>query len=249
MVEKRKSYHKVLEEIEDLCKKNPFSNHIISVYVAGSVARGDFVPGRSDIDIYAVVQERDEDVEGLFEEELERLEDEYLEEIKKIEPLEVTFTDIEEVKKGDSFLGTGFEYHNFMNSAYVLYGEDIRDEIPQPTKDEERESAQRFLDAMEERSEYIPKRFTRKLFSSVFRTLSVFLCGRGIYVSSKEKVVEEFQRISDLKELNESLEEVYALWETWAERDLTEDEFCGLYKNYQEIMSSLSELREMEVDE
>ncbi|MFW5953565.1 MAG: hypothetical protein ACOCSJ_05320 [Candidatus Natronoplasma sp.] len=49
--------------------------------------------------------------------------------------------------------------------------------------------------------------------------------------------------------MNESFGEVYCLWETCAERDLTEDEFCGLYKNYQEIMSSLSELREMEVDE
>jgi len=43
--------------------RSGLSEKVVSVYAAGSYSRGDFVPGRSDIDIYVVTMVDDPDVE------------------------------------------------------------------------------------------------------------------------------------------------------------------------------------------
>ncbi len=245
----KETYLKALDRIEEICEEKHFSEHIETVYLSGSVARGDFVPGRSDIDLYIVLDERDENIENSFRQQMNEVVDEYLQELKKYDPdgVSTAFTSLEEIENEETFLGAGAEYQNFIESAELLYGEDLKDEIPEPTKDEVNKSIEHYFDMMEVKYEQMRPQHTRKLFSSIFRTLSMLLTERGIHVSSKEKIVEKFeQAFEGRKELKEDLEEAYRLWELWGGRDLTQDEFCTLSKKCEKIISSIFELRNHE---
>lgn len=244
MIEK-KVYYDVLEEIENLGREDKFSEKVESIYLGGSVARGDFTPGRSDIDIYVVLKERDEGLEEQFEEKLEDIEREHLSELKKVDPnpLGATFTSLEEIKQGQSFLGQGFEYRNFIRTGELLSGKDIKDKIPEPTREEEVKSAAEFLNKFEERYQAIEKKFTRKLFSSIFRVLSVLLNGSGIYVSSKEGIIKKcHDHFGHRSKLNSLLKDTLSLWKKWGSRELDKEEFCSLYRKYKKIMPIVYEI-------
>ncbi len=170
-----------------------------------------------------------------------------MQELKKYEPdgISTAFTSLEEIKNEKTFLGAGAEYQNFIENAELLYGEDLKEAIPEPTKDEVNGSIEQFFDMMEVKYEQIQPQYTRKMFSIIFRTLSMLLAEKGIHVSSKEKTVEMFQQVFEgRRELKEDIEKAYRLWELWGDRDLTQDEFCTLSKKCGEIIFSIFELRE-----
>lgn len=58
-----------LEAIEEIvsCYAG-YQDDIIAVYLAGSVARGDFSPGRSDIDIYIIVSGKMDEIDEKLKE-------------------------------------------------------------------------------------------------------------------------------------------------------------------------------------
>jgi len=56
-------------------------------------------------------------------------------------PVGISFTTLAEIKDGNSFLDSGCEYRNFINTGKLLYGEDIKSLLPVPTRKQEENSA------------------------------------------------------------------------------------------------------------
>lgn len=234
------TYHEVLDEVAELSARE-FPDSITAVYVGGSVARGDFTPGRSDVDLYVVLAERDSGVEERYRARLDDLEERLFDELRKIDPdaLSVAFTSEPEVERGESFLGQGFEYHEFVENGELLYGSDVSDDIPEPTRAEEREAARQALAAVETEYGYVQDRFTKELFSTIFRTLCIFLSGSGTYVGSKERAVALSRRHVDDERILDEIERAYSLYQAWEERSLTEDEFCTLLRSFHRVVPAI----------
>jgi len=133
--------------IEALDAKSIYKDDIIAVYVGGSVARGDFSPGRSDIDIYIITTGKKKEIREELKEEARKIAVRKLKDLIKLhqEPIGITLTTVHEIQAGNSFLGAGFEYHNFINTGKLLYGRDIKPLIPKPTREQEKALAKRAL--------------------------------------------------------------------------------------------------------
>lgn len=237
------TYSDVMEEVAALSEQE-FADTVTAVYVSGSVARGDFTPGRSDIDLYVVLDERNRSIEAEYRHHLDELEAEYLPELQQIEPdaVSVAFTSTPEIERGESFLGSGFAYHTFVENGHLLYGSDVRDRIQEPTRAEEIEAAQQVLESIEARATHLQDRVTREAFSTIFRTLCVFLGGHGVYVGAKEDAVEESTRLLDDQQVITDIEQTYSLYEAWEQRSLTEDEFFSLIEKYRAIVPTIIDI-------
>jgi predicted nucleotidyltransferase len=236
-----------------------------AVYVGGSVARGDFVPGRSDIDFYIVLRAGNkEELQKKLNEEVKKLEAKYFRDLRYLhdEVIGATVTTLEEIREGCSFLGTGFEYQNFIRTGKLLWGEDIKCLIPRPTLKEQKESAQNFLRDLHrltlkwEKSfrwlklvplKLVPKRnkekWVRQAFSLIFRSAAVMLYGDGIYVSGKEEVTAAFKRTyPSQRELCNTISQALILWKNWKTRPLSDNEARQLLKGSLEFIKGLQSL-------
>jgi len=248
MIVKEISYYRAIEKVTEVCV-NKFSDEIVSVFLGGSVARGDFSPGRSDIDLYFVLTSRNDEIESNIESELKNIENEYLPEVQKfnVEPVSSAFTSKAEVLEGKSFLGAGFEYHNFIRDGKLLYGLEIRNLIPEPKREKEFAMADNYIQTLKKVYDTAQDQGIAKCFSFVFRTACIFLSGKGLYVSSKKDVVAFFKNhFSKEEDLNNNLFEVYNLWLIWGDRSLKEEEIYSLTKSYNEVMSLIFDLWERE---
>ncbi len=130
----RENYFRAIGELVKYCRRSKCRDEIVALYLGGSVARGDFVPGRSDIDIYAVARDDKGGVERILKGAARRIASESLRELFEIhrEPLGITVTTIEEVRSGSSFLGTGFEYAT--SWAQESFSSDARSGISSPCR-------------------------------------------------------------------------------------------------------------------
>lgn len=223
------TYYDVLDEVAAVSERD-FAEEVTAVYVSGSVARGDFTPGRSDIDLYVVLDDRNARIEEQYRNALGELEDEYLAELQQVDPdaLSVAFTSTQEIDAGESFLGSGFAYHTFIDNGELLYGTDVKAQLPEPTRADEIEAAEQALEAVEPVATRLQDRVTREAFSTIFRTLCIFLGGHGVYVGAKDRAVEQSRALLEDHQVVSEIEQVYSLYESWEERSLTEDEFCSL---------------------
>lgn len=260
----KKDYLDALRElVDDIMAK--YATAVKAIYAGGSVARGDFVPGRSDIDVYVVLGDSNKDeFQKLLEAEAGRIEAKHFEDLKPVldEVIGVTVTTLEEIRNGKSFLGAGFEYHNFVNSGKLLFGEDVRELILKPTPVKEKEAAQNALNQIYEMVQkqermvkwfkWLPlklfprnkrERLTRQAFSLIFRTASIWLCGSGVYVSGKEDTTEAFRKeCSRERELCEVVSEALKLWEKWAVAELSGKETKWLFNNALKFVKGLQRL-------
>jgi predicted nucleotidyltransferase len=256
---KRHSRKEFVDAVEELVNiiVSVYGSVIKAIYVGGSFARGDFVPGRSDVDLYVVGKERNkEELQKRLTKEARKVEQKYFVDLKRIhdEVLSIEVTTLEEMKNGRSFLGAGFEYHNFIARDKLLWGEDVKDIIPKPTREGERKSAWNFLKKI---YELIPKweeqiksfteenkeRMIRQAFSLVFRGSAIALCGNGIYVSGKKEVADAFkQTYLNEKELCEVPTWALRLWEKWKTKPLSNKEARQLLERSLEFVKQLSTL-------
>jgi predicted nucleotidyltransferase len=118
----KKDYLDAVNEFVKLIDRK-YGEMVEAVYVGGSVARGDFVPGRSDIDFYVVSKASNkEELQKKLNEEAKKLEAKYFKDLRYLhdEVIGATVTTLEELCKGCSFLGTGFEYQNFIKTGKLL---------------------------------------------------------------------------------------------------------------------------------
>ncbi|WP_353892860.1 nucleotidyltransferase domain-containing protein [Proteinivorax hydrogeniformans] len=235
MLGNRESYFEALDEVKNICQIK-FADEICSVYVGGSVARGDFVPGRSDIDLYIVLKSNE--IQNKLQLELEKIK-------SKEKPISVAYTTKKEVIGGQSFLGSGFEYNNFIREGKLIYGQEIKDRIPKPTREEEIKTADQCLKFFEASYKDYEEEVIERYFSATFRTLCIVLSGKGIYVSSKKDVVTVCnKKFKDRKLLNEKINVIYDLWITWGRERLTQEQVCTLLKACDDIMPLIFDLWE-----
>lgn len=261
----KEDYLNALNEFVDVVARK-YSEEVKAVYVGGSVARGDFVPRRSDVDFYIVSKgDNKEELQKKLEEEVRKLETRYFKDLRHLhdEVVGATVTTLEEIQKGTSFLGTGFEYQNFIKTGKLLWGEDIKALIPKPTLKEQREDAQKFLQGLYELAQawermfkwfkwvplkIIPRRnkgrWTRQAFSLIFRSATVMLCGDGVYVSGKEETTTAFKKkYPKEEELCNMISQTLIHWEKWKTRSLSDKETRQLLENSLKFVKGLHLLR------
>jgi len=200
-----RDYCEAIEELIKSCERSPHKDDIVAVYLGGSVARGDFSPGRSDIDIYVVVSQKKEEIGEELKEAAGKIASERLKELFEVhqEPIGITVTTVSEIQAGRSFLAAGFEYRNFMDTGRLLWGRAIKPLIPEPSREGEKASAKQALKEvcalLTARGlpvdEQNTARLTYELFAAIFRTACIMLCGEGRYVSGKGEAVSAFREI------------------------------------------------------
>ena len=232
----RIDYFKAVDEVVEYCRNNTHRENLIAIYLAGSVARGDFSPGRSDIDMYLVLKDRNQESEEELENKAEEITSRYLVSLIGVVSRPITWgvTTLDEISQGRSFLGKGFEYHNFATTAKLLYGTDIRAMISKPTRAQEKEMAKNALLATYEmiqgsEVQELDEDHAGAVFSTIFRTAAIVLCGSGRYVSGKRETVQAFKEFYEQeKDLCNVIAESYCLWEEWEKHPLTRGEFVAL---------------------
>jgi len=238
----REDYKDSIDKFVGIIERE-LADKVVAVYAAGSFARGDYIVGRSDIDLYIVVKEEEEGLKKKLYEICKEIEDKNLKEVKNYhpEPLSLAITTMDEVKDGKSWLGMGWEYHIFLREGRLLYGTDIKEFIQRPSRENEILLARRVLEDFKSGHEIY------RLFSLVFRTTSIFLSLSAIYVAAKEDVVKEFKKAyPNEKDAVKALERAYELWNLWAKRELTDEEVLEVFNAALKMSNTISRLLKME---
>ena len=224
-------YFAAIDDLLAYCRAHA-ADQIVSIYLGGSVARGDFTPDRSDIDIYIVLRERNPAVERAIAEAARQIEAQRFSVLLRYnpEPLSVTFTSLEEIDNERSFLGAGFEHQGFVTTAKRLWGEDIVPRIPATPDERSLDIAQFALNMLQalvqaQDSMQVTPELAGFLFSPIFRAAAIGLGGQGQFVGSKHATVAAFAAsYPEQAALNTALGRSYALWQQWATRDLSDEE-------------------------
>lgn len=260
----REDYYDAVNELIEVIT-GKYKNNLKAIYAGGSFGRGDFVPGRSDIDIYVVVAgNRKEELERELQGEALKIEKKRFSDLRCIfKALDVSVTTVEEIREGASFLGSGFEYSNFIREGKLLWGEDIKTLIPKPSPEEQKESAKNYLSkvyGMISNQEkyfkwlklipftFMPKSkkecWARQAFNLIFRTAALFLGSKGIYVSRKEDVASAFKKHVKEEELRLIICYALSLWGKWKNEPLNDKETKKLLRNSIEFVRRLQSLNE-----
>jgi predicted nucleotidyltransferase len=239
----QEDYFSAVSELVDIVTKK-YRDKVKAIYAGGSFAREDFVPGRSDIDLYVVVHGQKDGIQKDLQSAASDVEKKYFEKLKPLldRVMDVSVTTMQEIQKGKSFLGAGFEYSNFIKEGKLLFGEDIKMLILKPSEKEEKESARKYLAKVyemiskQERSfkllKWVPlrilrksrERWTRQSFNLIFRSAALFLGSNGIHVSSKEDIAHAFKGFVKEEELCGMISSALSLWEKWKTEQLNHKE-------------------------
>lgn len=256
----KRHYYDAVSELVNVIA-DEYGNEIKAIYAGGSFARGDFVPGRSDIDIYVVAKHAKEKLQKDLAEKAKEIEGKYFNSLKPVfdEVLGVTVTSLGEIRDGKSFLGAGFEYSNFIDTGKLLWGEDVKALIPKPSPEERKSSAENYLEKVyslvsdQERLfkmlrwtpfRFMPKksreRWTRQAFTLSFRTAALFLGSKGVYVSRKEDITSTFkEKYPKQEELCDTISFILSLWEKWKTKSLSSKETKQLLESSLKFVKGL----------
>jgi len=238
-------YRQFIEKlIECLPTFNNIDN-IISLYLSGSVSRGDYIVGASDIDIYVVCNDEDSNLKFLFEQSVQNIARKFLSEIMSWYPdvVSIAFTTCKDVKNGSSFLGKGAEYHSFNDFAKLIYGIEIRDKIIKTDDKQNKKIAEHVLKQLKEivnqdiSKELFTRYFIRSIFSVPFSAVHSFLVIKGVYLRGKEQLVKELFKYDEVN--GEKMQLIYTFWLAFAKDTLTENDKINLLKLVKEIVLSL----------
>lgn len=260
----REDYYDAVNELIEVLTGR-YRKSLKAIYAGGSFARGDFVPGRSDIDIYVVAENRKEELQRELQKEVLKIEKKRFTDLRSIldEVLGISVTTLKEIQEGTSFLGLGFEYSNFVREGKLLWGEDIKKLIPKLPSEKQKESARKYLDEVyemvsnQERSfkwlKWVPfklvskknkLRWTRQAFSLTFRTAALFLGSKGVNVSRKEDIVSAFKQHTEEEELCRLISSTLLLWEKWKTESLNDKETKKLLENSLKFVKGLRSLQQ-----
>ncbi|MFC1707534.1 nucleotidyltransferase domain-containing protein [Planctomycetota bacterium] len=245
----RDDYTAAIDDLVALCHGLSHVEALVAVYIAGSVARGDFTAGRSDIDAYVVCTDAVEEVRRELSAGIAAIVSQRLPELAALvaEPISLAITTMEEIQLGHSFLGVGFEYHNFTTTAKLILGTDVRSHIRKPSRQEERLTARTALKAIcEDHSprtgDIVGESDVYQLFSTVFRAAAIFLCGQGTYVSGKQETTTALvKRFAGQDErLCSLVQSAFESWREWGARPLTAGQHRCLSASCEEFIRCLS---------
>ncbi len=253
-------YHQAIDSVIEQLKIN-FKDDIISIIVVGSWARGDFIPGQSDIDLNIVINAGDSsECEVKARTLADSIQKKYLSEFPNLkeEIIGICVTTMDEIKSGKSHLGSGFVYYDFLNSSKILFGEDIRNQILSPSKEEAFTSAKNCIQGILNKYNFIEELLeadvesAKKYFSGremadlafamFFRGSSVFLATKEVYISSKKLILEEITKEPYPDWMKQRLEIAYNYWINWKEKSLSEEEVFDFLKMAYVYLKSLNSL-------
>jgi predicted nucleotidyltransferase len=242
-----------------------YGNKVRAIYAAGSFARGDFVPRRSDVDLYVVAEGDKEELQKDLKAKALEIEQRHFSNLKAVldDILDLTVTTLQEIREGESFLGAGFEYTNFIKEGKLLWGEDVKELIPKPSAEEQSESAKVYLGKVfdmvskQERSlgllRWIPfklitrknkERWTRQAFNLIFRTAALLLGSKGVCVSRKEDISFAFKHTTKEEDLCNIMSLALPLWDKWKTEPLNDRETKHLLLNSMKFVKGLECLQE-----
>ncbi|MBW9153942.1 nucleotidyltransferase domain-containing protein [Clostridium estertheticum] len=205
----------------DYIKSEKLNKKIVAVYLGGSVGRGDYSPGRSDIDIYIVNKEEDKKLENRLMKKAYELANTSLVELKETcdNPFTVAVTSIESIKNGNSWLGAGCEYFSFVENSKLLLGNDIKDILPIPNIEQIQETSKQVLQILISNMQEKPiincdnkDSITCQVFSAIFSSIHLMLSYSGVYIRGKKEMTYSFQKLSKDNFLNSICADVFDLW-------------------------------------
>ena len=236
-------YMEFINDITRVFNETEDTSNIKAVYLGGSLSRGDYVIGISDIDIYIVVDH----YEGT------ELINNYIQEIAKNklhELLEwcpdgvtVAFTKYSDIKTGCSWLGMGADYYSFLEYGKLMYGKDIREELIEPSKEKIYTISHQILSNLKQivkqdiKNVEIDKYFIRGVFSTAFSAMFSYICLNSCYLRGKVKIVDEFCKMN--KSCSFYATEILQMWKTFCNRELSKEEKNHLISLTKNLVESL----------
>lgn len=232
----------------DYMKNEDIENRIVAMYLGGSVARGDFSPGRSDIDIYIITNFEDTELENKLLTKAIEISDLHLGELKKTcdNPFTVAFTTIDSIKNGSSWLGIGPEYYSFVENSKLLFGKDVRYLIPTPSieliKQISIQATQALLTGIQEMPEPTIEEcnkdyITKGMFEMIFSSMHFMLSNIGIYERGKMQMVADFQKVCTDAGLKEICLHTKDLWNQFETRSFDDVEIKKLIDEGKKFLS------------
>lgn len=212
--------------------KIDIKNNIMSIYLGGSMSRGDYVIGISDIDIYIVVNSIENANE--INSEIQDIAKRKLFELLSWCPdgVTVSFTTYNEIIDGTSWLGSNSEYYSFQKTGKLLYGKNIKQEISKPTQSDIIQSSQQAIEQLKQIIQQDvsninkDKYFVRSIFGTAFSAMYFYLCCENIGVRGKNKITTAFQKKND--KYQQEARNILFLWDCFCHRQLHEDEIDKL---------------------
>ena len=238
-------YRSFINDLTELLPAINESNNesIISVYLGGSVSRGDYIVGISDIDLYMVMKNQNESNE--INNAIQNLAKKELPELLSWCPdgVTVAFTSYQDIKSGASWLGNGSEYLNFQEAGKLLYGKDIKHEIIAPNDNEiivsSNQAIRQIKQIVQQEVSSVPgnKYFVRGVFSAAFSAIHFYLCTNRQYLRGKEQTVHVY---SELNPAGAGIaKELLSLWRVFSQRELSNAEIARLIDYTKELVNSL----------
>ncbi len=209
--------------------------------MGGSVSRGDYSCGISDIDIYIVVDNNNYSVK--INNDIQDISKNKLPKLLSWCPdgVSVAFTTYPEVKTGVSWLGRGSEYFSFQETGKLLYGKDIKQEIVIPNEKDITTSTQQAINQIKQIVQQdlsnmtIDKYFIRGIFGIVFSAMYFKLCLNKQYIRGKETVVSAYCNL-DPDQANIA-KDILNLWYIFSFRELIESEVDKLICHTKKIVN------------
>ncbi|MEA4831419.1 MAG: nucleotidyltransferase domain-containing protein [Oscillospiraceae bacterium] len=225
-------YMDFVNDLTEMIDNINVANNIIAVYVGGSVSRGDYVVGVSDIDIYVVTKDSEEN--NTINTAVQSLAYKKIQELLSWCPdgVTVAFTTYKEIKSGVSWLGAGSEYYTFQENAKLLYGKDIRKDIIEPTENDIRKSSEQAIAQIKHIVQQdlsnikIDKYFIRGIFGTAFSAMHFYLCLHHQYIRGKQKITDAYCEINQERAVFAN--SIMELWYVFSHRPLYEIEIKQL---------------------
>lgn len=233
----------IINDLVNLLPSIDKENNVVAVYLGGSMSRGDYIVGISDIDIYVVVNNIEKTNQiNLSIQDIARHK---LNELLSWCPdgVTVAFTTYNEVKEGKSWLGSNTEYYSFQETGKLLYGKDIKQEILKPTESDIIHTSQQAIMNLKQIVQQDvsnikkDKYFIRCIFGAAFSAMFFYLCCNKIYIRGKEKIVFEFGNINPSQ--SETAKEILHLWNVYGQKQLTDSEIDKLINFTKVIMNDM----------
>ena len=181
MIDMKKAWNIVYEFIAECTE--PYAEHIVCILLTGSLARGSYQPGLSDIDVITVLcDDTPEYVAGDISALYNRISNKYS---IQFGPIILRHRDF--YRSWDNELDIQPELLRLKASGHTLYGKDIIPDLPTPTKQEMWEYDLYFKNWIRE---YEPHWFTNWRDWSLKVCLKVILGGATSYLYYKADIVE-----------------------------------------------------------
>jgi len=228
----KQDYRNSIQALISRLNQLELKDSILAVYIGGSVSREDYIPGRSDIDIYVVMKSYDMNIEKELNNIGLELTIKYLKNINETcgESFSFSFTTLNDIKNNKSWLGLGSEYHCFVKNALIIYGKDIKYHLKKPTDKEVCSYSNKAMNNLLNYIKHNPipeinknnlNSILRGVFGATFSAIHFLLSSKGYYIRGKVdmfNLLYDNNRIFDLSP--EVLVSFIKFWNIYNEKDL-----------------------------